>query len=71
MPEELTLVNLGAELAKAAALVAPMAALLEAYKEAGMPSEAEGCKQTLNAALAALDGYVSILRRKANAPEES
>ncbi len=71
MPEELTLVDLGAELAKAAALVAAMTRTLEFYQKVGTLSDIEGCKQTLNAALAALDGYVSILRHKTNAPEEA
>ncbi len=71
MPEELTLVDLGTELVRIAVLVSNTTALLEVYKKAGASSEAEGCLQTLNAALAALDGYVSILRHKVNAPEEA
>ncbi len=69
MSEELTLVALGAELAKVATLAATLAAALEVYKKAGTPSDIEGCRQTLNAALAALDGYLAILRHKANLEE--
>ncbi len=70
MPEELTLVDLGTELAKVAVMASTTAALLEVYKKAGTPSEVEGCRQTLNAALAALEGHLNALKGKANALEE-